>query len=148
MDFISLPILIFATLLCISIMTSLFSTRAGIPLILIFLCVGVIAGTGGFEMLEALRRPRICFFIGSLALALILFDSGFQTDMKNYKMASRPSVLLATLGVIATAVFMAPFAQGLLHVGWVASFLLVAIISSTDSAAVFFLLRSQGITLR
>lgn len=148
MDFISLPILIFATLLCISIMTSLFSTRAGIPLILIFLCVGVIAGTGGFEMLEALRRPRICFFIGSLALALILFDSGFQTDMKNYRMASHPSVLLATLGVIATAVFMVPFAQGLLHVGWVASFLLVAIISSTDSAAVFFLLRSQGITLR
>lgn len=148
MDFINLPILIFSVLLCISILTSLFSLRAGIPLILIFLCVGLLAGTGGFEMLETLRRPRICFFIGSLALALILFDSGFQTEMKNYRLASRPSILLATLGVVLTAVAMAPFSHWILDIGWVPAFLLVAIISSTDSAAVFFLLRSQGITLR
>lgn len=148
MDFVNLPILIFAVLLCISILTSLFSTRAGIPLILIFLCVGLVVGTGGFETLEALRRPKICFFIGSLALALILFDSGFQTKMQNYRAAAKPSLILATVGVIATAGLLAPFAHRILHIDWIPAFLLASIISSTDSAAVFFLLRSQGITLR
>ena len=148
MDFVNLPIFIFAALLCLSILTSLFSLRAGIPLILIFLCIGLLAGTGGFEMLETLRRPRICFFVGSLALALILFDSGFQTEMKNYRMASRPSIILATVGVIATAAFLMPFGKFFLNLGWIPAFLLAAIISSTDSAAVFFLLRSQGIALR
>jgi len=148
MDFVNLPILIFAALLCISILTSLFSLRAGIPLILIFLCIGLLAGTGSFEMLETLRRPRICFFVGSLALALILFDSGFQTEIKNYQMAKKPSIILATVGVIATAVFLMLLGKYFLNLGWVPSFLLAAIISSTDSAAVFFLLRSQGITLR
>ncbi|MBR6411813.1 MAG: potassium/proton antiporter [Alphaproteobacteria bacterium] len=148
MTFVSLPILLFALLLCVSILTSLVSLRVGIPLILIFLCVGLIAGAGGFEMLEILRRPKICFFIGSLALALILFDSGFQTEMKNYKLASRPAIILATVGVMATTAFMAPFGKHLLDIGWLPACLLAAVISSTDSAAVFFLLRSQGITLR
>ena len=148
MEFVNLPILIFALLLGVSILTSLVSLRIGIPLILIFLCVGVIAGIGGFEMLETLRRPRICFFIGSLALALILFDSGFQTKMRNYQLASRPAILLATVGVILTALLTTPFAKEILDIGWLPAFLLIAIISSTDSAAVFFLLRSQGITLR
>ena len=148
MNFVDLPILVFAVLLSISILTSLFSLRAGIPLILIFLCVGLIAGAGGFEMLETLRRPKICFFVGSLALALILFDNGFQTEMKNYRLASRPSIILATLGVVLTMALMAPFGRYLLGIGWVPACLLAGIISSTDSAAVFFLLRSQGITLR
>ncbi len=148
MDFISLPILIFAVLLCVSILTSVVSLRVGVPLILIFLCVGLIAGMGDVEMLEILRRPRICFFVGSLALALILFDSGFQTEMQNYRLASRPSILLATVGVILTAALTTPFAQNILDIGWLPAFLLVAIISSTDAAAVFFLLRSQGIRLR
>ena len=148
MDFISLPILVFAVLLCVSILTSLVSLRVGVPLILIFLCIGLVVGAGNLEMLEVLRRPRICFFIGSLALALILFDSGFQTKMKNYRLASRPALLLATIGVVLTAVLSAPFAREILHIGWLPAFLLVAIISSTDVAAVFFLLRSQGIVLR
>lgn len=148
MDFVNLPILIFAVLMGISILTSVVSLRVGIPLILIFLCVGVLAGTGEFELLEALRRPKICFFIGSLALALILFDSGFQTEIKNYKLSRRPSLLMATIGVIITTLLLAPFAKFVLQIDWLPAFLLVSIISSTDSAAVFFLLRSQGITLR
>lgn len=148
MDFVNLPILLFGLLLGVSVLTSLVSLRIGIPLILIFLCIGVIAGIGGFDMLETLQRPRICFFIGSLALALILFDSGFQTKMKNYRLANRPAILLATVGVILTALLTTPFAKEVLSIGWLPAFLLVAIISSTDSAAVFFLLRSQGIKLR
>ena len=148
MDFINLPILIFAVLLCLAILTSVVSLRAGIPLILIFLCVGVVVGTSGFEILEPLQRPRICFFIGSLALALILFDSGFQTDIRNYRLACRPALILATFGVAATAGLMTPFVRMILNIDWVPSFLLASIISSTDAAAVFFLLRSQGLSLR
>ena len=148
MDFVNLPILVFSVLLCISILTSLFSLRAGVPLILIFLCIGLITGSSGLPVFEALRRPRICLFIGSLALALILFDSGFQTEMRHFRMARRPAVLLATLGVLITATVLAPFGRWVLNIGWVPAFLLASVISSTDSAAVFFLLRSQGLTLR
>ena len=73
MDFINLPILLFSILLCVSILTSLLSGRIGIPLILIFLCIGVITGAGRLEMLQSLQHPRILFFVGSVALAMILF---------------------------------------------------------------------------
>ena len=148
MDFINLPILIFAILLCLAILTSVVSLRAGIPLILIFLCLGVVTGTSGFEILEPLQRPKICFFVGSLALAFILFDSGFQTDIRNYRIARKPALILATLGVVATAGLMTPFVYMILDIDWIPSFLLASIISSTDAAAVFFLLRSRGLSLR
>ncbi len=148
MDFIDLPILMMSLVLVISILTSLVSTRVGIPLILIFLCLGVVVGFSSFDVLSEIRHPRLMFGLGAIALALILFDSGFHTSMKMYRQASLPAILLATLGVVLTAVLMAPMARYTLHVGWVSAFLLVAMISSTDSAAVFFLLRSKGLYLR
>lgn len=148
MDFINLPILIFSLLLSVSILTSLVSLRIGIPLILVFLCIGLLVGEGGFALLDEVRHPRIAFFIGSLALALILFDSGFHTQTKNYRQIVFPSFLLATVGVILTALFLAPIAKEVLLVGWIPALLLASVISSTDSAAVFFLLRSKGVALR
>lgn len=148
MDFINLPILLFSILLGISVMTSLVSRRAGIPLILVFLCIGLIAGEAGFALLDEVRHPRIAFFIGSVALALILFDSGFHTQTKGYRQIFMPSFLLATVGVILTALLLAPIAKEVLLIGWLPALLLASIISSTDSAAVFFLLRSQGIIIR
>ncbi len=148
MDFINIPILLFTVLLSISILTSLVSARAGVPLILLFLCIGLIAGSGVFPFLIELQRPRIAFFIGSVALALILFDSGFQTSMKSYRKAARASILLATVGVGLSALFLAPIAKFVLNLDWLQAALLVSIISSTDAAAVFFLLRSQGIALK
>lgn len=148
MDFINLPILLFSLLLGVSVLTSLLSARAGIPLILVFLCIGLITGEAGFALLDEVRHPRIAFFVGSVALALILFDSGFHTQTKGYRQIFMPSFLLATLGVVLTALFLAPMAKEILSVGWLAALLLASIISSTDSAAVFFLLRSQGITIR
>ena len=148
MDFINLPILLFSILLCVSILTSLLSGRIGIPLILIFLCIGVITGAGELEMLQSLQHPRILFFVGSVALAMILFDSGFQTPIRSYKQNAKPAVLLATCGVAVTAMFLAPFVHWILGIDWLSSLLLVSIISSTDSAAVFFLLRSKGLHLK
>ena len=148
MDFINLPVLLFSVLLTISILTSLVSSRVGIPLILAFLCMGLAVSAGHIEMLQSLQRPGIVFFIGSVALAMILFDSGFHTAMKNYRQNAKPALLLSTLGVVMTAIFLAPFVHFLMGIDWTASFLLVSMISSTDSAAVFSLLRSKGLGLR
>jgi cell volume regulation protein A len=148
MDFINLPILLFSILLTVSILTSLVSSRVGIPLILAFLCMGLAVSAGHIEMLQSLQRPGIIFFIGSVALAMILFDSGFHTSMKNYKQNAKPALLLSTLGVVMTTLFLAPVVHFLLGLNWALCFLLVAIISSTDSAAVFSLLRSKGLVLK
>jgi len=148
MDFINLPVLLFSIMLTTSILTSLVSSRMGIPLILAFLCMGLAISTGHIEMLQTLHRPGIIFFIGSVALAMILFDSGFHTSMKNYRQNAKPALLLSTVGVLMTTIILAPFVHFLLNIGWTLSFLLVAIISSTDSAAVFSLLRSRGLGLR
>ena len=148
MDFINLPILLFSVLLSLSVLTSLVSFRIGVPLILLFLCIGLLTGGAGLSLLDGIRHPQSAFFIGSVALALILFDSGFHTKTKGYKQIFLPSFLLATVGVILTAVLLAPIAKDILFIGWIPALLLTSIISSTDSAAVFFLLRSQGITIR
>lgn len=148
MDFINLPILIVSLLLGISILTSLITMRVGIPLILVFLCIGLLAGDAGLSLVQTVRHPRLSFFVGSLALAIILFDSGFHTQTKGYRNIFMPSFLLATVGVILTAVFLAPVAKEVMLIGWLPALLLASIISSTDSASVFFLLRSQGISLR
>lgn len=148
MDFINLPILIVSLLLGISILTSLITRRVGIPLILVFLCIGLLAGDAGLSLVQTVRHPRLSFFVGSLALAIILFDSGFHTQTKGYRQIFLPSFLLATVGVILTAVFLAPIAKEVMLIGWLPALLLTSIISSTDSASVFFLLRSQGISLR
>ena len=148
MDFINIPILLTGLLLTISIMTSLISSRVGVPLILLFLCIGLAVGAGNFEVLNALQHPRIVFFVGSVALAMILFDSGFHTPMKNYREDAKPSLILSTVGVLVTALMLVPCVKWILGVEWLHAFLLVSIISSTDSAAVFFLLRSRGLLLR
>ncbi len=148
MDFINLPILLFSVLLGVSVLTSLVSFRIGVPLILLFLCIGLLAGEAGLSLLDEMRNPRAAFFIGSVALALILFDSGFHTRTTGYKQIFLPSFLLATVGVILTAVLLAPIAKEVLSIGWLPALLLASIISSTDSAAVFFLLRSQGVFIR
>ena len=148
MDFINLPVLLFSVMLTISILTSLVSSRVGIPLILAFLCMGLAISAGHIEMLQTLHRPGIIFFIGSVALAMILFDSGFHTSMKNYRQNAKPALLLSTVGVVLTTLVLAPFVHFLMDISWSLSFLLVAMISSTDSAAVFSLLRSRGLGLR
>ena len=149
MDFINLPILAFSVILVISILTSLISSRANIPLILVFLCIGLLlSDRGGMGLVAGFHQPKLAFFIGSLALALILFDSGYQTNFNSVKKNLKPSVLLASIGVFFTAALLAPATHYIAGFSWIESFLLASIISSTDAAAVFFVLRMGGVSIR
>lgn len=148
MDFVNFPLLLMSALLIFSILTSLVSTKANIPLILVFLCIGLMVGDGGGLGLVGFHSAKVAFFIGNVALALILFDSGYQTSFKSYRMTAVPSLLLATVGVLLTTLLLAPAAYYILNISWLQAMLLAAIISSTDSASVFFLLRMGGVSVR
>ena len=144
---INLAILIGAGLVATSALTSIISQRIGAPLLLIFLGIGLLAGENGVLGIR-FDSGTTAYFIGSLALAIILFDSGFATPMKSYRVAAAPALTLATLGVILTTAFVGAAAHFLFSLGWIESLMLGSIIASTDAAAVFFLLRVGGITLR
>jgi cell volume regulation protein A len=143
----NLAILIGAGLIAVSTFTSLISFRIGAPLLLVFLAVGLLAGEDGPGGIR-FDNARIAYFIGAIALAVILFDSGFNTNIRSVRAAIGPALALATVGVILTAGLVGAAAHHLLDLPWLEAFLLGAIVSSTDAAAVFFLLRVGGITVR
>lgn len=143
----NLAILIGAGLVALSALTSLAARRAGVPLLLVFLAFGLLAGEDGLLGIEFDSGP-VAYFIGTLALAIILFDSGFETSIRNFRAAGAPAVVLATAGVLLTTLILGAAAHLLFDIGWIEGFLLAAIIASTDAAAVFFLLRAGGIHLR
>ena len=147
MEAVSSIILVGAILLVTSIATSVVSFRIGAPLLLVFLLVGLLAGEDGPGGIKFDDAPA-AFFIGSIALALILFDSGFNTRWASYRAAAGPSLMLATVGVLLTTAFVGAAAVFLFGLPWSEGLLIGGIISSTDAAAVFFLLRVGGITLR
>ncbi|WP_199899381.1 potassium/proton antiporter [Sneathiella glossodoripedis] len=144
---IALTTLIGAGLIVISIFTSLISFRVGAPLLLLFLLVGLLAGEDGIGGIE-FEDTRLAYFVGSIALAIILFDSGFNTKFRKLRVAAAPAVMLATVGVVLTALITAVPAHYFLKLSWTESLLLGAIVGSTDAAAVFFLLRVGNIELR
>ena len=146
-DAIAIAILIGAGLLVISVFTSLVSFRVGAPLLLVFLGVGLLAGEDGPGGIE-FDDVRAAYFIGSVALAVILFDSGVGTRARMFRVAGAPAIALATAGVVLTAAFLAPAAYLLLGLSWLEALLLGAIVGSTDAAAVFFLMRVGGIEIR
>ncbi|WP_453974150.1 potassium/proton antiporter [Amorphus sp. MBR-141] len=141
-----LVILISSGLLIASIFTSLAAFRFGAPLLLVFLFVGLAAGEDGLGL--QFNDAGTAYFIGSLALAVILFDSGFGTAKRSFRQAAGPAITLATVGVLLTAGLVGIAAHFLLGLGWLQSLLLGAIVGSTDAAAVFFLLRIGQITVR
>lgn len=149
MEFICLPIIFFTGLLLTSILTSLFSVRFGIPLILLFIIIGIIVGSQQTVLLfTGFLTPQNVFFIGSVALAIILFESGFSTPIDYFKKYAVPSLILATIGVIVSVLFLVPIILFILPVSFMEAILLASIIGSTDAAAVFFLLRSHGLKLK
>jgi cell volume regulation protein A len=147
LDFLYPVILVGSGLVVLSILTSLVSFRVGAPLLLVFLGVGLLAGEDGPGQIH-FNDDRAAYFIGSIALAVILFDSGYGTKLRSIRLAAGPSLTLATLGVALTAALVAPVAHLLLDLPWLQSLLLGAIVGSTDAAAVFFLLRVGGIHIR
>ncbi len=147
MEAVSYIILIGSTLLIASVLTSYLALRIGTPLLLIFLGIGLLAGEDGIGRIS-FNDPQTAFLIGSMALAVILFESGFDTKLSSYRAAAWPAMTLATVGVGVTTGVIGAAAHYLMNLPWAEALLVGAAVSSTDAAAVFFLLRVGGITLR
>ena len=143
---ISMAVLIAAALIVVSGYTSLLAFRFGAPLLLVFLLLGLLVGEDGFGI--HFDDASLAFFIGSLALAVILFDSGFGTKLSSLRTAAAPAIILATLGVLLTTALVGIAAHVMIGLPWLEAFIVGAVISSTDAAAVFFLLRVGGITIQ
>ncbi len=142
----NIAILIGALLVAVAIFTSVLSFRFGAPLLLAFLLIGLGAGEDGLGI--QFDDAPAAYFIGTIALALILFDSGFNTHRSTIRTAIGPAAILATIGVVLTTLLVGGVARLIFGFDWLEAFLLGAILSSTDAAAVFFLLRAGGISLR
>lgn len=145
MDWTADIVLVGAGLVVISILSSTFAFRFGTPLLVIFLGIGLIAGEDGLGLV--FNNAELAYFIGSLALAIILFDSGFGTRTQTLKRAAAPAFVMATVGVFLTTILVGIAARFLFDISWLHAFLMGAIVSSTDAAAVFFLLRTGGVKI-
>jgi len=146
LDTVSLTILLGAALVLAGILSSLVAMRFGAPLLLVFLLVGMGAGESGLGI--KFDDVRTTYLVGSVALALILFDGGLRTRFTTFRSVLAPSLTLATLGVLLSAGLAAPFAKYALGLGWAQSLLVGAMVASTDAAAVFFLIHARGLRLR
>src|SRR5207247_9099028 len=147
LDSISIGILLGALLVLAGIMSSLIAMRFGAPLLLVFLIVGMLAGEAGPGGIN-FDDVRSTYLVGSIALALILFDGGLRTRFATFRNVLGPAVALATLGVLLTATLTAPVAKYLLGLDWIEALLVGAVVASTDAAAVFFLVHARGLRLR
>ncbi len=144
-------ILIGSGMLLVSIFAGKMSSRFGIPSLLLFLLIGMFMGTDGvgyhFENVGATQ------FVGMMALSVILFSGGMDTRISDVKPIVREGVVLATVGVVATAFLTGGFIYLIggffkFNLTFAESLLLASVMSSTDSASVFALLRSKGLALR
>jgi potassium/hydrogen antiporter len=147
LDTVSLTILFGAAVVLAGILSSLVALRFGAPLLVVFLLVGMLAGEtgpGGIKFDDV----RTTYLVGSIALALILFDGGLRTRLPTFRSVLAPSITLATIGVLLTSALTAPAAHKLLGLNWIEALLVGAMVGSTDAAAVFFLIHARGLRLR
>jgi cell volume regulation protein A len=140
----AVALLAIGVLLLASAVASRTSGRLGVPVALLFLALGVIAGDLG---VPRLGHPTLAFRVGTVALVLILFDGGLATPLESVRRVLAPAATLATAGVAITAVLGALGATAL-GTPWLEALLFGAIVSSTDAAAVFSVLRGARIQLR
>lgn len=146
MDFINLPLLAVAALLFFSLLLGIVSTRVGFPFLLVFLVAGALAGEdgpGGYSFTDFF----LSFWVGNIALAIILLDGGLRTSFSTFRAALKPSIALATAGVVVSAAVTGLAAVWLLNLNWRQGMLLGAIVGSTDAAAVFSVLARAGVKL-
>lgn len=139
-------LVVFGVLLAISALLSRTSSRFRVPVFLLFLVIGMLAGSEGPGGID-FEDYGLAFRLGTVALALILFDGGLNTPMASLRRAIRPAAVLATVGVAGTAAVLACGAR-FLGFSWTEAFLLGAVVSSTDAAAVFSVLRGSGLRLK
>jgi len=132
-----------AILLLLGVLAGKASDRLGVPALLLFLGVGMLAGSEGIGGIH-FDNYLLSQDLGIAALGLILFSGGLGTRWTEVRPVLRPALSLATFGVLGTALAMAAFAHFALALTWCEALILGAIVSSTDAAAVFSILRSKG----
>lgn len=130
-----------------SVLVSRAAGRFGVPVALFFLLVGMVAGSDGIGGI-AFEDYGFGFRVGTVALVLILFDGGLNTSLVHAKRYLAPAGVLATFGVVGTAGALALAAHAIWDIPWGAALLLGSIVSSTDAAAVFAVLRGSGLHLK
>ena len=146
-------LLIGSILLFVSIVVGKTGYRFGVPTLLLFLVVGMLFGSDGLGL--QFHDAKDAQFIGMVALSIILFSGGMDTKFKEIKPILGPGIVLSTVGVLLTALFTGLFIWWLSGMSWTniylpitTSLLLAATMSSTDSASVFAILRSQKMNLK
>ena len=136
----------FGVLLALSIIFSRAAERFAVPVALAFLLIGVLAGSEGIGGI-AFENYAVAFRLGTVALVLILFDGGLHTPMDAVRETAKPAGVLATVGVLGTTALIA-LGGHVLGFSWTEALVLGAVVSSTDAAAVFSVLRGSGLHLK
>ncbi|MDF0726354.1 potassium/proton antiporter [Cytobacillus sp. S13-E01] len=137
-------ILLLSLLLLLGVITTKFSTRLGVPALVLFIILGMVMGSDVLGLIY-FDNASVAQLIGVLALIIILFEGGLQTKWSSVKKVAGPSLSLATLGVILTTTVVAIGAKFILGIDWLEAFLIGSIVGSTDAAAVFSVLAGQNV---
>lgn len=140
-------LLIGSLLLFISLIAGKTSDRFGVPVLILFITIGMFAGSEGIGGIN-FDNPQSAQFIGIVALNFILFSGGLDTDWNSIKPVLKQGISLSTLGVFLTATILGVFVWLITDFTIYEGLLLGSIVSSTDSAAVFSILRSKSLALK
>lgn len=139
-------LLVFGALILCSVLFSRTLNRVGVPVVLLFMVLGMLGGSEGIGGVH-FEDYELAFRLGTIALVLILFDGGLNTARSSIRASLLPASVLATVGVVITAALLAGIAR-LFGLSWAQAALVGAIVSSTDAAAVFAVLRGGSVSVK